>query len=79
MEVFFLFLYNSPPVSTNNESEQLTNGELLAHPRIGSIPDAIADLKAGKFIIVVDDFDRENEGDPIFPAELASPEVINFY
>jgi len=64
--------------STKDKSTDL-NGELLNHDRIGTIPEAIADLKGGKFIIVVDDFDRENEGDLIFPAELATPEIINFY
>jgi len=49
------------------------------HERIGTIPEAIADLKAGKFIVLVDDVDRENEGDLIFPAQNVSPEVINFY
>ncbi len=48
-------------------------------PRIGVISDAIADLKAGKFIILVDDADRENEGDLIFPTETVTPEAINFY
>lgn len=47
--------------------------------RIGTIPDAIADLKAGKFIIVIDDIDRENEGDLVFPAEMVTPDIINFY
>ncbi len=49
------------------------------HERIGTIPEAIADLKAGKFIILVDDVDRENEGDLVFPAETVTPEIINFY
>ena len=66
-------------MSSNSDNTNNIPDELLGHPRIGSISDAIADLKAGKFIIVVDDFDRENESDLIFPAELASPEVINFY
>lgn len=43
-----------------------------------SIESALEDLKAGKPIIVVDDEDRENEGDLIALAETASPEVINF-
>jgi 3,4-dihydroxy 2-butanone 4-phosphate synthase/GTP cyclohydrolase II len=43
------------------------------------IPDAVADLKAGKFIILVDDTSRENEGDLVFPAENVTPEIINFY
>lgn len=42
------------------------------------IEDAIQDLRAGKVIIVVDDEDRENEGDFVALAEKATPEVINF-
>lgn len=43
-----------------------------------TIEEALTDLKAGKMIIVVDDEDRENEGDFITLAEKATPEVINF-
>jgi len=46
--------------------------------QLNTIEDALNDLKAGKVIIVVDDANRENEGDFIVPAEMASPEVINF-
>jgi 3,4-dihydroxy 2-butanone 4-phosphate synthase/GTP cyclohydrolase II len=42
------------------------------------IEDAIADIKAGKIIIVVDDEDRENEGDFICAAASVTPEIINF-
>lgn len=42
------------------------------------IEDAIADLKEGKFVIVVDDEDRENEGDLIIAAEMITPEKVNF-
>lgn len=42
------------------------------------IEDAIADIKSGKMVIVVDDEDRENEGDLIFAADKVSPEKINF-
>lgn len=45
---------------------------------LNTIEEAIDDLKKGKVIIVVDDEDRENEGDFIVPAANASPEVINF-
>jgi len=45
---------------------------------LDSIESAIADIKNGKLVIVVDDEDRENEGDFITSAENASPEVINF-
>jgi len=46
--------------------------------KLDSIEDALAALKAGKMIIVVDDEDRENEGDLVALAEKATPEVINF-
>jgi 3,4-dihydroxy 2-butanone 4-phosphate synthase / GTP cyclohydrolase II len=42
------------------------------------IPDIIADIKAGKFVIIVDDDDRENEGDLFIAAEKISPEAVNF-
>jgi 3,4-dihydroxy 2-butanone 4-phosphate synthase/GTP cyclohydrolase II len=42
------------------------------------VSDAIADVKAGKIIIVCDDEDRENEGDFICAAEKVSPEAVNF-
>lgn len=43
-----------------------------------SIEQAILDIKAGKAIVVVDDEDRENEGDLVFAAELATPELLAF-
>lgn len=45
---------------------------------ISSIEEALEDLRAGKMIIVVDDEDRENEGDLIVMAERVTPESINF-
>lgn len=45
---------------------------------LNTIPEAIEDLKNGKVIIVVDDEDRENEGDFLSAAELTTPEIINF-
>ncbi len=46
--------------------------------KLNTIPEAIEALKEGKVIIVVDDENRENEGDFISTAQNASPEVINF-
>ena len=43
-----------------------------------SIEQALRDIRAGKFVIVADDEDRENEGDLICAAELVTPEMINF-
>ncbi|MCC9041224.1 3,4-dihydroxy-2-butanone-4-phosphate synthase [Myroides sp. M-43] len=48
------------------------------HIQLNTIEEAIADIKAGKVIIVVDDEDRENEGDFIAAAEMVTPEMINF-
>jgi 3,4-dihydroxy 2-butanone 4-phosphate synthase / GTP cyclohydrolase II len=45
---------------------------------LATIPEALEDIKAGKFIIVVDDEDRENEGDLVMAAETVTPEAINF-
>lgn len=45
---------------------------------LSKIEDAIADIKAGKIVIVVDDEDRENEGDFICAAETVTPEIVNF-
>jgi GTP cyclohydrolase II (EC 3.5.4.25) len=46
--------------------------------KLNTIPEAIADIKKGKLVIVVDDEDRENEGDFITAARNVTPEVINF-
>ncbi|WP_312696359.1 bifunctional 3,4-dihydroxy-2-butanone-4-phosphate synthase/GTP cyclohydrolase II [Sphingobacterium mizutaii] len=46
--------------------------------QLNTIEEAIEDIKAGKVIIVVDDEDRENEGDFVTAARNATPEVINF-
>ena len=43
-----------------------------------SIERAIVDIKSGRAVVVVDDEDRENEGDLIFAAELATPELVAF-
>lgn len=46
--------------------------------KFSTIPEAIEDIKNGKMIIVVDDENRENEGDIIVAAQYATPEAINF-
>lgn len=43
-----------------------------------TVEEAIADIREGKMVIVVDDEDRENEGDFIMAAEMATPEAVNF-
>jgi 3,4-dihydroxy 2-butanone 4-phosphate synthase/GTP cyclohydrolase II len=44
----------------------------------GTIEQAVADLRAGKFIVVADDEDRENEGDLVCAAQHVTPEMVNF-
>jgi len=46
--------------------------------KLDSIEEAIEEFKAGNFVIVVDDEDRENEGDLIIAAEMVTPEKVNF-
>jgi 3,4-dihydroxy 2-butanone 4-phosphate synthase / GTP cyclohydrolase II len=46
--------------------------------KLNTIEEAIEDIKRGKLLIVVDDEDRENEGDFICSAELITPEIVNF-
>lgn len=49
----------------------------VANPFVG-VPDALADLRAGRMVVVVDDEDRENEGDLTMAAQYVTPEAINF-
>ena len=46
--------------------------------KLATVEQAVEDIKAGKMVIVVDDEDRENEGDLVIAAEFASPDAINF-
>ena len=58
-----------------SEQETATAETITA---LNTIPEAIDAIRAGKVIIVVDDEDRENEGDFICAAECVTPEIINF-
>ena len=48
------------------------------NPAIASTADIVAELKAGRMVILVDEEDRENEGDLVMAAEFITPEAINF-
>ena len=50
----------------------------MTNPPFRPIPEALADLRAGKMVVLVDDEQRENEGDVVMAAETATPEAINF-
>ncbi|NJD25946.1 MAG: 3,4-dihydroxy-2-butanone-4-phosphate synthase [Betaproteobacteria bacterium] len=48
------------------------------HPAIASVEEIVAELRAGRMVVLVDEEDRENEGDLVMAAELVTPEAINF-
>ena len=50
----------------------------MINEKLSTIPEALDDIREGKFVIVVDDEDRENEGDLICAAEMITPEMVNF-
>ena len=50
----------------------------MPHTHLSPIEEIIADAKAGRMFILVDDEDRENEGDLVIPAEKADAKAINF-
>ena len=52
--------------------------EASLHSPFASIEEAVAELRAGRMIIILDDEDRENEGDLACAAELVTPEIVNF-
>ena len=52
--------------------------DMPSHPPFTDVPTAIREIREGRMIVVVDDEDRENEGDLTLAAESVSPEAINF-
>ena len=46
--------------------------------RIDPIEEAIEEIKAGRMIVLIDDDDRENEGDLVCAAEMVTPQIVNF-
>ncbi len=62
----------------SNDVMELVKKNKLENFQLNTIEEAIEDIRAGKVIIVVDDEDRENEGDFICAAEKVTPEIINF-
>ncbi len=55
-----------------------SEGPLAKPMTLSPITDIIADLKAGRMVVLVDEEDRENEGDLVLAAEFVTPEAINF-
>ncbi|GAB3693923.1 bifunctional 3,4-dihydroxy-2-butanone-4-phosphate synthase/GTP cyclohydrolase II [Spirosoma flavus] len=64
--------------ASESENPGRTQPTELPVIHLDRIEEAIADIRAGKIVIVVDDEDRENEGDMICAAEMTTPEMVNF-
>src|SRR5215467_1196753 len=62
--------------SGNNGAAAVVHTDVMT--RLDSVERAVADIAAGKAVVVIDDEDRENEGDLIFAAEKATPELVAF-
>jgi len=52
--------------------------EPSAEPRFATVEEAAAEFRRGRFVVIVDDEDRENEGDLAFPAQMITPDAVNF-
>src|SRR6187402_3373116 len=65
------------PLKTSSTQMRIAKGARRKGP-FASIDDAIEGIRAGRMIVVVDDEDRENEGDLTMAASTVTPEAINF-
>ncbi|PPK86595.1 3,4-dihydroxy 2-butanone 4-phosphate synthase/GTP cyclohydrolase II [Neolewinella xylanilytica] len=65
-------------MSGNPLTDTKTTADASIRSRLNTIEEAVADIRSGRVIIVVDDEDRENEGDFVCAAERVTPEIITF-
>jgi 3,4-dihydroxy 2-butanone 4-phosphate synthase/GTP cyclohydrolase II len=56
----------------------MPNNSRTFDPPFTDVPGALAEIRSGRMVVVVDDEDRENEGDLVFASEFVTPEAINF-
>src|SRR5581483_4608499 len=73
VDIFVVIVYRQ-----HSSNEPIPAAILVLHMPFASIPEAIADFRAGRMLIIVDDEDRENEGDITVAAEKITPDIINF-
>jgi 3,4-dihydroxy 2-butanone 4-phosphate synthase/GTP cyclohydrolase II len=59
-------------------NDSLRPADSESNPVFSAIEDVIADIRAGKMVIIVDDEGRENEGDLIMAANAVAPQDVNF-
>jgi 3,4-dihydroxy 2-butanone 4-phosphate synthase/GTP cyclohydrolase II len=75
----FLLRNSQPSQQVNGEHRLCYNLPIMGlHSSFADVPTAIEEIRAGRMIVVVDDEDRENEGDLTLAAEKVTPEAINF-
>jgi 3,4-dihydroxy 2-butanone 4-phosphate synthase/GTP cyclohydrolase II len=63
-------------MKTTSSAKPITSA--ANHAAIASVPEIVAELRAGRMVVLIDEEDRENEGDLVMAAEHVSPEAINF-
>jgi 3,4-dihydroxy 2-butanone 4-phosphate synthase/GTP cyclohydrolase II len=68
----------SQPLTASRKKKTAAPAREDRRMTLATIPEAIEDVRNGRFVIVVDDEDRENEGDFIMAAEKVTPDAINF-
>jgi len=61
-----------------SEPPQISQKEVRRAKGLATIEEAIEEFRNGRFVIIIDDEDRDNEGDLTIPAQFATPEAINF-
>jgi 3,4-dihydroxy 2-butanone 4-phosphate synthase / GTP cyclohydrolase II len=64
------------PEAASGGADEISRAAL--HDALSPIDDVIEDMRNGRMVILVDDEDRENEGDLVIPAQMATPEAVNF-
>jgi 3,4-dihydroxy 2-butanone 4-phosphate synthase/GTP cyclohydrolase II len=71
-------VYSLPPRSPASAGPAASGGDAGAPSAFSSVDEILADMRAGRMVIILDDEDRENEGDFIMAAEHATPESVAF-
>ena len=69
---------SSPTFQSSGQREQAGDIQRLQHPFLATPEEIIDEARNGRMFILVDDEDRENEGDLVIPAQMATPDAINF-
>ena len=76
--------YNERPRANSKDDREphplhaIDKLDVRARPALSPIPEIIDELKAGRMVILVDEEDRENEGDLVVAADCVTPEIVNF-